>query len=154
MTTIKRRSEAGRWTPSSKEWPKNSDHRIRCLSGRVIFAVVQKTAQPWWLLPVSVLGGLLGLLNFRWLAIAVQRVYLRQVQRRRGSNIATVIISLLETSRSISIIPSSSSSGSYSRSSRLVGFACFRAILWAGVNDDTQTPMAGNSKPRSEKFES
>jgi hypothetical protein len=68
-------------------------------AGAVVFSVTQKTAQPWWFLPVSVLfGGVLGLLNFRWLAVSVQRVYLRQGATPVGSNVAAVIISLLKLS--------------------------------------------------------
>ena len=49
--------------------------------------------------PLSVLfGGVLGLLNFRWLAIAVQRVYLRQGATPGTSNLAAVIISILKLS--------------------------------------------------------
>lgn len=65
----------------------------------VLFALIQKTAQPWWFLPASVLfGGLLGLLNFRWIAIAVQRVYLRKGATPVSSNLAAVIISVLKLS--------------------------------------------------------
>lgn len=53
----------------------------------------------WWLLPLGVLfGGILGFLNFRWLAIAVQRVYLRQGATPGLSNLAAVIISILKLS--------------------------------------------------------
>ena len=53
----------------------------------------------WWFLPVSVLfGGVLGLLNFRWLAIAVQRVYLRDGATPGTSNLAAAFISILKLS--------------------------------------------------------
>ncbi len=53
----------------------------------------------WWFLPASVLfGGLLGLLNFRWLAIAVQRVYLREGATPGTSNLAAAIINILKLS--------------------------------------------------------
>ena len=39
-----------------------------------------------------------GFLNFRWLAIAVQRVYLRQGATPGISNLAAVIISILKLS--------------------------------------------------------
>ncbi len=53
----------------------------------------------WWFLPASVLfGGLLGLLNFRWLAIAVQRVYLRDGATPGTSNLAAAIINVLKLS--------------------------------------------------------
>jgi len=65
----------------------------------VILALIRKTAQPWWFLPASVLfGGILGLLNFRWIAIAVQRVYLRKGATPVSSNLAAVIISMLKLS--------------------------------------------------------
>jgi hypothetical protein len=65
----------------------------------VLFALIRKTAQPWWFLPASVLfGGILGLLNFRWIAIAVQRVYLRKGATPVSSNLAAVIISMLKLS--------------------------------------------------------
>lgn len=51
----------------------------------------------WWLFPLGVLFGAgLGLLNFRWLAIAVQRVYLRQGATASTSNVAAVIINVLK----------------------------------------------------------
>jgi hypothetical protein len=53
----------------------------------------------WWFLPASVLfGGVLGVLNFRWLAIAVQRVYLRDGASPGTSNLAAAIISILKLS--------------------------------------------------------
>ncbi len=53
----------------------------------------------WWFLPASVLfGGLLGVINFRWLAIAVQRVYLRDGATPGTSNLAAAIINILKLS--------------------------------------------------------
>lgn len=53
----------------------------------------------WWFLPASVLfGGALGLMNFRWLALAVQRVYLRQGATTGLSQFAAAIISVLKLS--------------------------------------------------------
>ena len=41
----------------------------------LLFTLIGSIQQPWWFLTASVLfGGALGLLNFRWLAIAVQRI--------------------------------------------------------------------------------
>jgi hypothetical protein len=65
----------------------------------LVYAVVWGSDQRWWLLPASILfGGALGLLNFRWLAVSVQRVYLRQGATVVGSNLAAVVISLLKLS--------------------------------------------------------
>src|ERR1700693_6135400 len=66
-------------------------------AGVVVFSVIQKTPQPWWFLSASVLfGGALGLLNFRWLALSVQRVYLRQGAGSAFSKLAAVVISILK----------------------------------------------------------
>lgn len=63
----------------------------------LVFVMVQKTPGPWWSLPAGVLfGAVLGLLNFRWLAIAVQRVYLRQGATPVSSNLAAVILGILK----------------------------------------------------------
>jgi len=103
-------------------------------AGSVVYSVIQKIAQPWWFLPVSVLfGGALGLLNFRWLAIAVQRVYLRQGATSAGSNLAAVIIGLLKLSL-IFIILYIVIKWRLLNVFGLVGglSLCFLAILWEG----------------------
>jgi len=65
----------------------------------LIFTFVQEGGERWWFLPLSVIfGGALGLLNFRWLAMAVQRVYLRQGATAGLSNLAAVVISFLKLS--------------------------------------------------------
>lgn len=64
----------------------------------LVLALVRGSG-PWWLLPTSVVfGGVLGLLNFRWLATAVQRVYLRQGATSGTSNLAAAFISILKLS--------------------------------------------------------
>ena len=63
----------------------------------LVFIAIQKTPRPWWSLPAGILfGAALGVLNFRWLAIAVQRVYLRKGATSGFSNLAAVIIGLLK----------------------------------------------------------
>jgi hypothetical protein len=62
----------------------------------LIFSLL-RSIDRWWFLPLSILfGGGLGLLNFRWLAIAVQKVYLRQGATPGVSNIAAAIISIVK----------------------------------------------------------
>ena len=57
------------------------------------------SSRSWWYVSASAFcGGLLGLLNFRWLAIAVERVYLRQGATPGLSNLAAAIISVLKLS--------------------------------------------------------
>ncbi len=103
-------------------------------AGAAVFSVTQKTAQPWWFLPVSILfGGGLGLLNFRWLAISVQRFYLRQGATPAGSNVAAAIISLLKLSV-IFIVLFIVIKWQLLHVFGLVGgiSLCFLAILWEG----------------------
>lgn len=64
--------------------------------GVLIFSLL-RSIDRWWFLPLSILfGGGLGFLNFRWLAIAVQKVYLRQGATPGVSNIAAAIISIIK----------------------------------------------------------
>jgi hypothetical protein len=103
-------------------------------AGVVVFSVIRKPEQPWWFLPASVLfGGALGLLNFRWLAISVQKVYLKQGATPVGSNLAAVIISLLKLSL-IFIILFIVIKWRLLHVFGLVGglSLCFLAILWEG----------------------
>jgi len=110
-------------------------------AGVLAFGLMRKTAQPWWFLPASVLfGGALGLLNFRWLAISVQRVYLRQGATAVGSNLAAVFISLLKLSL-IFVILFIVIKWQLLHVFGLVGglSLCFLAILWEGTTVMKQT---------------
>jgi hypothetical protein len=65
----------------------------------LLYALIQDSGQRWWPLPASVLfGGALGLLNFRWLASAVERVYLRKGATPGLSSLAAIVISILKLS--------------------------------------------------------
>jgi amino acid transporter len=115
----------------------------------LLFSVVQKTAHPWWFLPASVLfGGILGLLNFRWIAIAVQRVYLRKGATPATSNIAAGVISILKLSL-IFIILFIVIKWRLLQVFGLVGglSASFLAILWEGA---TMMKQALNTDEQSE----
>ncbi len=102
----------------------------------------------WWFLPVSILfGGVLGLLNFRWLAIAVQRIYLRQGATPGMSNLAAVIINILKLSV-IFIILFIVIKWNLLQVFGLVGglSLCFLAIIWEGA-----TVLTGTLKDRETK---
>jgi len=117
-------------------------------AGVVVFSVIQKTAQPWWFLSASVLfGGALGLLNFRWLARSVQRVYLRQGATPAGSSFAVVIISLLKLSL-IFIILFIVIKWQLLHVFGLVGglSLCFLAILWEGSTMTQETSKSSAQK--------
>jgi ATP synthase I subunit len=72
---------------------------IAAAAAALAYALFQDPGQPWWPLPASVLfGGALGLLNFRWLATAVERVYLRKGATPGLSSLAAIVISILKLS--------------------------------------------------------
>jgi hypothetical protein len=70
--------------------------------GIVAVVAVQMTAwpgYPLWPVPVGVVfGAVLGLLNFRWLAYAVERVYLRKGATGALANVAAAVITVLKLS--------------------------------------------------------
>jgi len=111
----------------------------------LIFTVVQEGGERWWFLPLSVIfGGALGLLNFRWLAMAVQRVYLRQGATAGLSNLAAVIISFLKLSVIFIILFVVIKWQVLHIFGLIAGLSlCFLAIIWEGA-----TLMRGNLKDR------
>jgi len=70
--------------------------------GTIAAVAVQMTAwpelSPWTVLAGVLVGGGLGVLNFRWLAYAVERVYLRQGTSSLLANIAAAVINVLKLS--------------------------------------------------------
>src|SRR5574342_1365315 len=69
------------------------------------YSLVRPSGERWWFIPKSVLfGGALGILNFRWLSVAVEKIYLRQGATPGLSNLAAVILSVLKLSRIFSIL--------------------------------------------------
>jgi len=109
----------------------------------LIFTVFQEGGERWWFLPLSVIfGGALGLLNFRWLAMAVQRVYLRQGATAGLSNLAAVVISFLKLSIIFIILFVVIKWQVLHIFGLIAGLSlCFLAIIWEGA-----TLMKGNLK--------
>jgi hypothetical protein len=67
--------------------------------GTVVYVLVGNPPAPAWSLPVGVLaGGALGFVNFRWLATAVERIYLRKGATPAVSSFLAVVIGLLKLS--------------------------------------------------------
>ncbi len=97
-------------------------------------AVLQPSA-PWWSLPAGVLfGGVLGLLNFRWLAVAVERVYLKQGATPAGANMAGVIINVLKLSVIFIVLFVVIKERLLDVFALLAGLSlCFLAIIWEGT---------------------
>jgi hypothetical protein len=113
----------------------------------LVFTVIGKTSQPWWFLAVSILsGGALGLLNFRWLAVSVQRVYLRPGATTASSNVAAVFISLLKLSLIFIILFIVIKWRLLHVLALVAGLSlCFLAILWEGAALMKQTIKIGDT---------
>ena len=105
------------------------------LAAVLVFVAIQKTSQPWWSLPAGVLfGAVLGVLNFRWLAIAVQRVYLRKGATSGVSNFAAAIIGILKLLVIFIVLFIVIKWQLLHIFGLVVGLSlCFLAILWEGV---------------------
>ncbi len=105
------------------------------------YALVQQRGERWWFVPASILfGGALGLLNFRWLAIAVERVYLRKGATAVLSSLAAAVIGVLKLAL-IFIILFVVMKWHLVHIFGLVGglTLCFLAILWEGATLMKQT---------------
>ncbi|HYA86338.1 MAG TPA: ATP synthase subunit I [Nitrospirota bacterium] len=105
------------------------------------YALVQQRGERWWFVPASILfGALLGLLNFRWLAIAVERVYLRKGATAVLSSLAAAVISVLKLAL-IFIILFVVMKWHLVHIFGLVGglSLCFLAIVWEGATLMKQT---------------
>ena len=101
----------------------------------LVYGVLRGAGQSWWFLPASVLsGGILGLLNFRWLAIAVQRVYLRKGATPALSNLAAAVINILKLSLIFIVLFIVIKWQVLHVFGLVAGLSlCFLAILWEGV---------------------
>ncbi len=98
------------------------------------FNLIQHTLQ-WWFLPFSIIcGGILGLLNFRWLAVSVERLYLRKGSTPGVSSIIGLVISGLKLTV-IFVVLFVVIRWQLVHIFGLVGglSLCFLAILWEGV---------------------
>lgn len=88
-----------------------------------------------WFLPLSILfGAMLGLLNFRWLTIAVERIYLRQGATAVTSNLAAVIIHIIKLSLIFVILFAVIKWHLLHVFGVVAGLSlCFLAIMWEGM---------------------
>jgi hypothetical protein len=99
----------------------------------IVFSI--QSNRSWWFLPASILfGGGLGLLNFRWLAAAVQRVYLRQGATPGTSNLAAAIINIIKLSVIFVILFIVIKRQMLDVFGLVAGLSsCFSAIIWEGA---------------------
>ncbi len=105
--------------------------------GIIAAVAVQMTAWPGlspWTVPAGVLvGGSLGVLNFRWLAYAVERVYLREGTSSVLANIAAVVVTFLKLSAIFVVLFVVIKNQWVHLVGLVLGLTfCFGAILWQG----------------------
>ena len=105
--------------------------------GIIAAVAVQMTAWPGhspWTIPAGVLiGAALGVLNFRWLAYAVERVYLRQGQSSILANVAAAAITVLKLSAIFIVLFVVIKNQWVNLIGLVVGLTiCFGAIMWQG----------------------
>lgn len=99
-------------------------------------------ALPFWTLPVGVLfGGLLGAVNFRWLALAVERVYLRKGSSGVLSSLAAAVVNVLKLSAIFIVLFIVIKKDLLNIFGLVAGLSlCFLAILWQGMTVMTMRP--------------
>lgn len=103
--------------------------------GAVAASFLIPGAPSWWFLAASVLfGAVLGLVNFRWLSLAVERVYLRRGATAAGANAAGVFISVLKLSVIFVVLFVVIKWQLLHVFALLIGLSiCFIAIIWEGA---------------------
>lgn len=129
---------------------------ILAVAGAVAAAGLQSVlwpSLPFWAVPAGVLaGGALGAVNFRWLALAVERVYLRQGSTGFLSGAAAVVINVLKLSAIFVVLFIIIKKDLANVFGLVAGLSlCFLAILWQGfiVTTDNAAKEADHPAPRS-----
>jgi hypothetical protein len=70
---------------------------VLAFAGSLVFGAAQ--GQHWWFLPGGILfGAVLGLINFRWLAMSVERFYVRKDASAVAMKVVGAVISFLKLS--------------------------------------------------------
>jgi hypothetical protein len=104
-------------------------------STALLYSFIAPSGQRWWFVPLSVLfGGVLGLLNFHFLATSVERIYLRQGATSALSTLAAAIITILKLAAIFVILFVVIKWRLLHIFGVLAGLSlCFLAVLWEGV---------------------
>ncbi len=107
---------------------------IAALGGLAYAFLVAKSPTPWSLPAGILFGAVLGLLNFRWLARAVERLYLRKGTHAAVSITAAEIVHVLKLAAVFIILFLVIKYQFVNLFGLIVGLSlCFAAILWEGL---------------------
>lgn len=104
-------------------------------AGALLWGLVRPAGNRPWFPAVSILfGGALGLVNFRWLARVVERLYLRKGATTAGSITAAEIVNILKLAAIFIVLFVVIKWGLVHVLGLIVGLSlCFLAILWEGL---------------------
>jgi hypothetical protein len=119
------------------------------LAGAVALQVTLWPGLPFWTVPAGVVfGSILGAVNFRWLAVAVERVYLRQGTTGAVSNFAAAVITVLKLSTIFIVIFAVVKWNLVNIFGLVAGLTfCFLAILWQGMTVMSGAPEGRKDRP-------
>jgi hypothetical protein len=109
---------------------------------------IQQPAERWWFPAAGILfGGALGVLNFRWLAVSVERFYLRPGATPGVSNLLALVISGIKLTLIFVVLFIVIKWRLVHVFGLIIGLSvCFLAILWEGARIMQQTMLKHDAK--------
>ncbi len=104
-------------------------------AGAIVLGMKQGAGQRWWFLPGGILAGAaLGLINFRWLAMSVERFYVRKDASPAAAKVVGVVISFLKLSAIFIVLFVIIKWEVLHILGLVAGLSlCFVAIIWEGL---------------------
>jgi hypothetical protein len=118
---------------------------LAAATAAVVYALVQHSGDRWWFISTGILfGGALGVLNFRWLAVSVERFYLRKGATPGVSNLLAMVISGIKLTLIFIVLFIVIKWHLVHVFGLVIGLSlCFMAILWEGARIMKQTMKNG-----------
>jgi F0F1-type ATP synthase assembly protein I len=101
----------------------------------LIYLMIKNVGDSWWFMPASILfGGGIGLLNFRWLALAVERKLSKRITPKGSANTATMIINGLKLAAIFIVLFVVIKWQMVHVFGLVIGLSlCFLAVIWEGL---------------------
>jgi hypothetical protein len=101
----------------------------------LIYLLIKNISESWWFMPGSILfGGGLGLLNFRWLAFAVERKLSKRITPSGSSNPAIMIMNGFKLSAIFIVLFVVIKWQLLNIFGLVIGLSlCFLAVIWDGL---------------------
>jgi hypothetical protein len=108
---------------------------ILAFAGSLLLGIAQGPGKRWWFLPGGILfGAALGLINFRWLAMSVERFYVRKHASPAAAKVISAVISFLKLSAIFIVLFVVIKWELLHILGLVAGLSlCFVAIIWEGL---------------------